>query len=173
MVIKASMVGGTNTPKTIAGTGTSGSSSSALNTPNGIFVNAGFDLYVADCYNNRIQLFRYGQLNATTVAGNGALGTIPLSLPVSVFLDGNGYVFITDLGNHRIIGSGPRGYRCIAGCTGMSGLTSYQLSSPRGFHFDSNGDLFVADRVNYRIQKFLLVSSCSSECRFFALSKTG
>jgi hypothetical protein len=53
-----------------AGTGCIGSSSNMLYQPHGIFVDISFDLYVADSGNNRIQLFRPGQLNATSVAGN-------------------------------------------------------------------------------------------------------
>ena len=37
--------------------------------PRGIFVDTNLDLYVADRYNHRVQLFRSGQLDAVTVAG--------------------------------------------------------------------------------------------------------
>ena len=47
----------------------------------GIFVDINLDLYVADYYNHRIQLFRLGELNGITVAGNTSLNTtITLSL---------------------------------------------------------------------------------------------
>ena len=56
-----------------------GSASDRLADPQGIFVDIDFNLYVADNGNNRIQLFLPGQLNATTVAGIGAPGTITLA----------------------------------------------------------------------------------------------
>ncbi|CAF4401005.1 unnamed protein product, partial [Adineta steineri] len=77
-------------------------------------------------------------------------------------LDGNGYLFIADTNNNRIIGQGPYGFRCLFGCTEVYGSTPSQLYSPRTLRFDSYGNLFVADGYNNRVQKFILASnSCS------------
>jgi DNA-binding beta-propeller fold protein YncE len=100
-----------------------------------------------------------GQLNATTVAGNQTAGTITLSCPTGIVLDADGHLFITDFSNNRIVGSGPNGFRCIAGCTGVSGAAADQLYYPRGLSFDSYGNIYVADGYNYRIQKFLLATN--------------
>ena len=143
----------------IAGTGVSGSSSNTLNQPRGIFLDKKFNLYVADCQNNRIQRFALGQTNAVTIIGNGASGTITLDCPTGLVLDGNNYLFITDSKNHRIIGSGPNGYRCLVGCTGSSGASSNQLNNPSSLGFDSAGNLFVVDLNNNRIQQFLLATN--------------
>ena len=70
-----------NTLRSVAGTGSPGSESDQLYDPYGIFVDISFDLYVADSVNNRIQRFSSGQMNATTVAGNGTSGTIFLKTP--------------------------------------------------------------------------------------------
>jgi hypothetical protein len=158
-----------NTFTVVAGTGSSGSTSNMLNSPQGIFVDTNFDLYVADCNNNRIQLFHFGQLNATTVAGNGFSGAINLQCPTAVILDANNYLFIVDNNNHRIIGSGPYGFRCVVGCSGTSGSASDQLSYPQSLAFDSFGNLFIVDRNNSRVQKFLLdASSCGMYIRIFS-----
>ena len=152
-----------NTLTIVGGTGVGGSDADMLNHPNGIFVTTNLDLYVADFDNHRIQRFRSGELNATTVAGGAAaIGNISLNKPAGIILDGDGYLFIVDGDNHRIVGSGPYGFRCVAGCSGSPGSTSYQLQNPFGLSFDRGGNMFVTDRGNNRIQKFLLSSdSCS------------
>ena len=157
-VVKMSLSSGSNTVRIAAGNGTAGSQANMLYSPNGIFVDKNFNLYVADWGNNRIQLFQPGQLNATTVAGSGAPSTITLYYPSAVLLDANNYLFISDYNNHRIIRSGPFGFHCLLGCTGAA---SDQLNRPYGMSFDSYGNLFVVDINNNRIQKFLLaINSC-------------
>ena len=118
----------------IAGTGIAGSGSDMLNNPQGIFVDVNFDLYVADYYNNRIQLFHLGQSIGLTVAGSGASGTITLNYPTGIALDADKYLFIVDRSNHRIIGSGLNGFRCLVGCSG-GGVASNQLLNPWTFSF--------------------------------------
>lgn len=162
-VVKKWLFDNTTTPAIIAGTGTNGSSSNRLSFPAGIFVDQYFKLYVADCFNNRIQMFRMGEANAITVAGSGAAGTITLYRPYGVIVDANGYLFISDYLNSRIIGSGPYGFRCLFGCSGASGSGSRMLNNPRHIAFDSYGNLFVVDQGNNRIQKFILASNSCGE----------
>jgi hypothetical protein len=148
-----------------AGTGCVGSTSNQLQYPWGIFVDRNLYLYVADCGNNRVQLFFSGQVTATTVAGNGAANTISLSCPSDVLLDADGYIFIVDSYNHRIVGSGPNGFRCLVGCSGPGSLSN-QLTYPISFSFDTYGNIFVVDRDNSRIQRFNLIpdTNSSSTC---------
>ncbi len=162
-VVKKWLNDNANTSSIAAGTGVVGSTSNTFNSPYGIFVDTNFDLYVADYGNHRIQLFRSGQLNATTVAGTGSPDTtITLFAPTGIILDADKYLFIVDKRNNRILRSGPTGFRCIAGCSTSSGQSSNQLSSPETLSFDSYGNIFVADSGNDRIQKFLLsTNSCS------------
>ena len=149
------------TPITVAGTGVDGSSSSQLKLPWGIFVDTNFDLYVADTGNHRIQRFRPGQLNGTTVAGLGTPSNLTLNNPTDVILDGNGYMYIADNDHHRVVRVGPADYRCIAGCNGGPGSNSSQLYKSYSLRFDTIGNMYVADEFNHRIQKFLfLVDSC-------------
>ena len=162
-VITKSMNSPPNTQAIRAGTGCQGSASDMLNFPYGIFVTTRLDLYVADCNNDRVQLFPSGQMTATTVAGSGSIGSISLWCPTSVTLDGDGYLFITDSKNHRIVGSGPYGFRCLVGCSGLGGSAADQLHLPYSFSFDSAGNIFVVDTNNSRIQKFIWASNESGK----------
>ena len=158
-IIKKLLGASPNTSTVVAGTGSSGSTSDALDNPRGLVVNDNLTLYVADFGNNRVQMFPLGQLNGTTVAGNGAPGTVSLNGPVGVILDADGYLFIAARDNNRIVGSGPNGFRCIAGCTSSAGNAANELSGPRNLAFDSDGNLVVADTDNARIQKFILATN--------------
>jgi hypothetical protein len=150
--------------QTVAGTGGAGGSSTMLNSPYGIFVDEGLNLYVADWGNHRIQYFQEGERNGTTIVASSVPNTIALYHPIDVMLDGNGYMFIVENYNHRIIRSGPNGFRCILGCSG-SGSGANQFSYPRIMAFDSRGNIFVADTNNHRIQTFNLISNqCRKSC---------
>jgi hypothetical protein len=149
----------TNTFVIVAGDGTSGAAINQLDNPWGIFVDVNFDLYVADAANSRIQLFQSGQLNGTTVAGAGIPNSLTLNLPTDVVLDADGYLFIADNANNRIIRVGPTNYYCVAGCSSVSGTAPDQLYKPFSLRFDSQGNIYVADEYNYRIQKFMLATN--------------
>lgn len=144
-----------------AGTGFSGDALDELDDPRGIHVDINFDLYVADCGNDRIQLFQLDSTNGITVAGETSLyPTITLSCPSGIALDVDKYLFIADHLNHRIVGSGPNGFRCLIGCY-ETGSQSHQLYAPFSLSFDSFGNMFVTDEANNRVQKFLfLENSC-------------
>ncbi|CAF1280063.1 unnamed protein product [Adineta steineri] len=137
-----------------AGTGVRGTASNRLDGPLGIFVDVNLDLYVADCSNNRVQLFQPGESNGITIPIDEAvIPKIKLTCPSGIILDAEKYLFIVDSGNHRIVGSDLNGFRCLVGCYGM-GSQSNQLSSPSSFSFDHFGNMYVADQGNSRIQKF-------------------
>ena len=161
-VVKLSSNSGPGVPPTVAaGNGTAGNSSALLNAPRGIFVDRDLNLYVADGSNNRIQKFRSGDLNATTIAGSSVsgLGHVILNGPCAATLDADSFLFIVDSNNNRIMGSGPNGFRCIVGCTGVPGIAASQLDQPWSRSFDRYGNLFVTDRSNNRIQKFILATN--------------
>ena len=72
-IIAKSLNNDANLLTIVGGTGSAGSTSTTLNNPRGIFVDIILNLYVADCGNNRVQLFSSGKLSATTIVGNGSL----------------------------------------------------------------------------------------------------
>ena len=146
-------------PTVIAGTSTPGSTSNELDGPIGLFIDMNLNLYVADCLNDRVQLFQSGQSYGITVAGDGSPNpTISLFRPTGIMLDSDRYLFIVDYKNSRIVGSGANGFRCLVGCHGK-GPKSNQLNEPFAFSFDHSGNIFVADEWNHRIQKFLLLKN--------------
>lgn len=164
-VVKQPLINPTNTFEIVAGTGCPGVDSTQLWSPQGIFVSSMLDLYVADCENHRIQLFRYGQLNATSVAGRNSNSNISLNCPTAVTHDADGYLFIVDSYNNRIIGSDRDGFRCLVGCASTAGSSPHQLNNPTALYFDSIGNMLVLDRANHRIQKFFLATNPCSKYR--------
>ncbi len=156
-------LGDTGTTLTVAaGNGGTGSGSANLKSPTGIYVDINFNLYVGDCGNDRVQKFALGQMNAISIVGSNVPGTIALNCPNAITFDANGYIYLTDTANHRLIGSGPYGFRCLFGCAPGTSNSPSEFQNPRSFNFDSYGNIYVADQSNNRIQKFILASnSCS------------
>lgn len=148
----------------VAGTGIAGSGPTMLDHPRGIFIDLNFNLYVADCNNDRIQLFPWGQSSGITIPINGSNGEFLLKCPSKVMLDADGYLFIVDHSNHRILGSDWTGFRCIIGCTRTNGSGANLLDRPHSLSFDNHGNLFVCDYGNSRVQKFLLSTNVCGRC---------
>ncbi len=158
-VVKRSLNDPAMTTVVVAGTGSEGWTSNELRRPHGIFVDVNLDLYVADCDNNRVQLFQSEQSNGITLAGSTSpYPTITLNCPKGISLDAEKYLFIVDGYKDRIVRFGPNGFRCLVGCYGY-GSQSNQLDYPSSFSFDRSGNMFVTDQENHRIQKFLLMEN--------------
>lgn len=170
-VVKVSLNSGATTPELAAGTGINGLTSDMLNAPRGIFVDRDFNLYVADCNNHRIQLFRSNQSNTTTIVGSTVPVTLSISCPIGIMFDADGYLFIVDNGGGRIIGSDASGYRYVIGCSGMN-TSSSQLKNPFSISFDPLGNLYVADQDNNRTLKFLLSTNSCGKCSTFPSTDT-
>lgn len=143
----------------IAGIGVCGSDQNMLCRPLGIFVTIKLDLYVADCVNNRIQLFQSGQLTGKTVVGDMETSGIKLNRPTSVILDADGYLFIVDSENNRIIRPNSDGFYCVVACSTVRDSASNQLNVPFAAAFDNVGNILVIDRYHYQVQKFMLMAN--------------
>jgi len=177
------VVAGTGQIKTIAGGAQSGYSgdgglaaSATLNNPEGVFVDASGDVFIADSYNNAIREVEAATGNIRTVAGgtasacsnatdsvgDGCLASQALlNAPSSVYVDTAGNLFIADRQNNRVrevkAGSGIIQTLAGDGTCGYSGdggaASQAQLCLPESLAGDASGDIVVADYNNDAIRE--------------------
>jgi len=127
----------------------SGTGNGQFKEPNGLAVDGGGHVFVADTSNNRIQKFDDG--GTFLIAwGSGGGGNGHFSDPTAVAVDTAGNVFVTDLLNERVQAFDGNG-RFL---TTWTAAGSEQLDSPHGVAVDGRGDVFVADTNSHRIEKF-------------------
>ncbi len=141
--------------------------SSDLNGPGGVALDAHGDLFIADTYNDVVEeVTRAGTLSV--VAGNGKKGPptpgpateSELDSPTGVALDAHGDLFIADTDNDVVEEVTPAGrLSVVAGVTDKSGgpsagpATSSDLNSPAGLAVDAHGNLFIADASNNVVEE--------------------
>ena len=169
------VVASTGNIQTVAGNGTfsfSGdggpATSAGLVQANGVFVDSSGDIFLPD--NSRIREVVGTTGIIQTVAGNGTYGSsgdggpatsAQLFLPLGVYVDSFGNIFIADSNNSRIreVVAATGAIRTVAGngTFGFSGdggpATGAQLAGPKGVYVDSAGNLFIADTYNSRIRE--------------------
>jgi len=159
---------------TIAGTGFAGFNgdnrpgpTAQLSNPAGIAVDAAGNLYIADQGNHRVRRVSPDGV-ITTIAGTGQAGfsgdegraeAAMLNQPTDVEVDGNNYVYLADMGNHRVRRISAGIITTVAG-DGRSGrgpdnvaATASSLNFPAGGAVDASGDLYIVDWQNYLIRK--------------------
>jgi sugar lactone lactonase YvrE len=140
--------------------------SSDLNGPAGVAVDAAGDVYIADSSNNVVEKVTPGG-TLSIVAGNGSSGaptpgpatSSDLSDPYSVAVDASGDLFISDQGNNRIEKVTPDGTLSIFAGTGAQSspvpgpATGSGMGDVRGLATDAAGNLYVADDYNEEVEK--------------------
>ena len=157
--------GPTGTTAGFAGDGLPVDTNTRFNLPHGAAV-YGQSLYIADVNNNRIRKVDLTTNIITTVVGGGTdpgegvLATnAQLSAPYGVAVDGQGNIYIGDVGNNRIrkVDLTTNLINTVAGGGTDPGegvlATNAQLSAPYGMAVDGQGNLYIADAGNNRIRK--------------------
>lgn len=160
----------------LAGTGVQGFSgdggpatSAQVDSPTGVAVDGGGNVYLADSHNRRIRKVDAASGVITTIAGGGTGGLgdggpamrASLVLPVAVAVDATGNVWIADAGDHRVrrIDGASAVIQTVAG-TGVEGnsgdggmAVSAVLDTPSGVAVALSGDVYVADEHNRTVRR--------------------
>jgi trimeric autotransporter adhesin len=138
-----------------------------LNKPNGVARDKAGNIYIADTNNCRVRQVNTAG-NISTFAGTGVCGysgdggaasSAQLNVPVGIFVDKKGNLYIADQNNNVIREVINGTISTIAG-TGTGGYlgdgdpaTSAELNHPDGVTVDSSGNVFIADTYNHRIRE--------------------
>ncbi|MBI4658526.1 MAG: immunoglobulin domain-containing protein [Verrucomicrobia bacterium] len=134
--------------------------------PDGVAVDSGGNVYVADLFNHTIRMITSGGVVSTVAGLAGNPGSVdgPGSVarfrsPSGVAADGAGNVYVADGGNHTIrkitLGGA---VSTLAGSAGVNGITdgpgiAARFDLPSDVSLDGAGNVFVADLNNNRIRK--------------------
>ncbi len=143
--------------------------SASLNAPQGVFVNSGGDIFIADTGNHRIRKVDGLTNIITTVAGTGTPGAMgdnaaasgaQLNGPTAIIGDSSGVIYIADTNNHLIRRIDTQNTITTFAGNGTATLsgdgnaaTSAGLNLPAGVALDSSKNLLIADTGNHRIRK--------------------
>jgi tripartite motif-containing protein 71 len=131
---------------------------SPFSSPGGVFlsnINGSQTLYVADTNNHRIVSLHgpekgLDQAGWAELGGTQGSGQRQFNVPVGLFVDEHGRIYVCDSGNHRIVrmdsidGSGWV-------TLGTQGSGQGQFNGPMGIWVDTHDRIYVADSHNNRI----------------------
>jgi len=158
-------------------TNTSGTSSSVMNRPIGVFVDAADNLWVADFNNHRVLKFaavsNLGDGAAATavlgqpdfITGTSGISAVKMNGPSAVSVDGGGRLWVADRDNHRVVrydaaaslGNGASASGVLGQpdfTTNGADATDREMDVPLAVLVDPAGTLYVSDANNSRVLLF-------------------
>ncbi len=128
--------------------------SAQLVQPEGLAVDSGGNIYIADRGEARIRKFQVGGNISSPAGGTAAMA------PAGVAVDSLLNFYIADAVGNVVIKVSPAGVASTiagtgaAGSVGDNGLaTSAQLNQPNGVAVDTSGNVYIADTGNNRVRK--------------------
>jgi YD repeat-containing protein len=131
--------------------GVLGNGDGQMNAPQGIAMNSGDAMWVADTGNNRLQKFGPTGTFANKLASEGSEAG-KVKEPTAVALGPGGSVWVADAGNNRV-----EEWNSSLGFVrqfGSEGTGNGQFKRPAALDVDSSGNVWVADQNNQRLQEF-------------------
>ena len=137
--------------------GSYGSADGQLNYPKDLAVDGQGNVYVADSYNHRVQVF---DAQGRFLRKWGSQGTLPgqFQEPWGIAVDDSGDVYVADTWNHRIQkfdvqGQFIRQWGFFGDTAGALG-DAQMMYGPRDVAIDTEGNVLVSDTGNKRILSF-------------------
>jgi hypothetical protein len=129
--------------------------------PAGIAIGPNDDIFVADRFNHRVQVYDTNLNHKATLGETGVAGydNSHFNEPWGVAIDHAGNIYVADANNYRVQKcrlDGNGGGTCIpfAGVTGVSGRDFPYLTHVNSVTVDQNGLVYIADDWEARIQVF-------------------
>ncbi len=136
-----------------------GSGAYQFNDAAGIGVSPNGDVYVADCGNHRVQVYKPSFAHKATIGGSQGSGSNQFNCPQDVAIDATGLVYVADEGNHRVqVFNSNNNYQYVrtVGITNTTGAEHDRFSNwgPLRLAVDAQNRLYVSDGGNQRVQVF-------------------
>jgi streptogramin lyase len=147
-----------NHKHTLGTTGEKGGDKFHFDEPMGVAVSPlNGDIYVADSWNQRVQVFKSNYQWKATIGqtGNPGTGNNQFNQPHGVFVDKNGDIYVADRQNHRVqVFDKNRTYKATLGVTGECDREFGNMCSPQTVIVDNLGRIFVSEEWENRVQVF-------------------
>jgi tripartite motif-containing protein 71 len=140
---------------TIGAAGIKGGDTAHFANPRGVAFDASGNIYVADEWNHRVQIYSSDGTYQWTLGTGWGTGPYQFKYPDGVAVDASGNTYVADSNNHRVqIYDSSRSYVATLGVTGAAGSDNAHFNEPNDVEVDASGNIYVADTWNGRVQVF-------------------